>query len=107
VVVSCRSAARATLGLVLIVSLGACGKIRYTRDQVRDRWVNTYLEQLDLTPTEAACIVDRFFGELSDAALKPLTKGSDLSDAQVRRIGELAIDCGVGQGSPATATSST
>lgn len=88
----------------MLVPLGACGKIRYTRDQVRDRWVNTYVEQLDLTRAEAECIVDRFFGELSDAALQPLTKGSELSDAQARRIGELAIDCGVGSAVPATSS---
>jgi hypothetical protein len=82
---------------VLVVSSGGCGKVRYTREQARDRWVATYVEQFHITRTEAECIVDRFFGESSDVVLKPLTKGSDLSYAQIRRIGELAIDCGVGQ----------
>ena len=71
--------------------------MRYTRDQVRDRWVNTYVSRLQLTRPEAECIVDRFFGELGDAELKPLTKGDELTDAQAQRIGELAVACGVGR----------
>ena len=89
---------RRLLALVVAsAALTACGAIRYTRDQVRDRWVNTYVSKLHLSRPEAECIVDRFFGELNDAELKPLTKGNELTDAQAQRIGELAIACGVGK----------
>lgn len=79
----------------LLIGTG-CGSRRYTRDQVRDRWVNTFVAELDLAREQAACIVDRFLGETTDAELRPLTNGDDLSDAQAQRIGEIALTCGVG-----------
>ena len=82
--------------MTVLIALPACGSRRYTRDQVRDRWVNIFVAELDLGQEQAACIVDRFLGETTDAALRPLTNGDDLSDAQAQRIGEIAVTCGVG-----------
>lgn len=76
--------------------LVSCRNPTFTREQVRDRWVEVYESKLELTHQQAECIVDRFFGETSDVVLEPLTKGQELSDAQAQRIGELALACGVG-----------
>jgi len=82
--------------LATVLIAAGCGSRKYTRDQVRDRWVNTFEAELDLSREQAACIVDRFLGETTDAELRPLTNGDDLSDAQAQRIGEIAVTCGVG-----------
>ena len=84
------------LVLALFALATGCGALRYTKAQVRDRWVSTYVRELHITKPQAECIVDRFFGEIGDAELKPLTKGQDLTAAEVQRIGELAVACGVG-----------
>jgi len=94
-----RRIAAPAMSLALLLVLSGCRSPRLTRDQVRDRWVDVYEQQLDLTPQQAACIVDRFLGETSDVVLEPLTKGEELSDAQALRIGELAVACGVGPSS--------
>lgn len=78
------------------IGAAACVPSRFSKEQVRDRWVSTYVEQLGITETQAACIVDAWFAEISDDELRPLTKGKELSEAQATRIGELAVDCGVG-----------
>jgi len=91
--------------VALVVALCSCGAARNTRDQTRDRWVRTYVSELGLTQREAGCVIDRFFGELSDDELKPLTKGRELSDAQAERVGEIAIACGVGRTAQPTTSS--
>jgi len=83
------------VALASVLMVAGCGSRKYTRDQVRDRWVNTFEAELDLSREQAACIVDRFLGEITDAELRPLTNGDDLSDAQAQRIGEIAVTCGV------------
>ena len=96
----CRSVMGAlapVLALCLLLFATGCVAINYTKAQVRDRWVATYVQQLHITKPQAECIVDRFFGEISDDELKPLTKGKDLTDAEVQRIAELALACGVGR----------
>jgi hypothetical protein len=82
------------LGAVAL--LVACAPSRYSKDQVHDRWVTTYVDRLDVTRPQAECIVDRWFAEITDDELRPLTNGAELSDAQALRIGQLAIVCGVG-----------
>lgn len=91
-----RSAVAGLAVIGLSLALVGCRSPRLSRDQVRDRWVDTYEQKLDLTRQQAECIVDRFLGETSDVVLAPLTKGQELSDAQAQRIGELAVACGVG-----------
>ena len=59
------------LTLVAAALLG-CRTIGYTRSQVRDRWVATYEQRLDLTHAQATCIIDRFFEGLTDHQLRPL-----------------------------------
>ena len=83
---------------LVALSAAACVPTRFDKDQVRDRWVSTYVEELGITEPQAECIVDRWFAEITDDELRPLTKGAELSDAQAARIGQLAIDCGVGRG---------
>jgi len=94
-----RRCALVALAGTLVLGAASCRSPRLTRDQARDRWVDTYVEKLDLSQQQAECIVDRFFGETNDAVLAPLTQGDELSDAQAQRIGELAIACGVGPSS--------
>ena len=91
------------LTLVAAALLG-CRTIGYTRSQVRDRWVATYEQRLDLTHAQATCIIDRFFEGLTDDQLRPLTRGAELSEAQLGRIAALAVECGVGKRPTSTST---
>ena len=86
--------------VVSLLLLAGCRRPGLSRDQVRDRWVDTYVEQLDLSESQAGCIIDRWFAELSDAELRPLTEGAEPNEAQLQRIGELAVACGVGPAAP-------
>jgi hypothetical protein len=94
----------AALALTLVV-LAGCRKPGLSRDEVRNRWVDTYVSELGLSESEAGCIVDRWFAELSDDELKPLTTGDELNDEQLQRFGELAVACGVGPDTPGEASS--
>lgn len=101
-----RGAARCAVAGVVAVSLllaVGCRRQGLSRDQVRDRWVSTYVADLGLTESEAGCIVDRWFAEMSDAELRPLTEGDEPSDEQLQRFGELAVACGVGAPAPDSA----
>ncbi len=89
-------------GSLLLVT--ACRRPGLSRDQVRDRWVDTYVEDLGLTSSQAGCIIDRWFAELTDAELRPLTEGAEPDAEQLQRIGELAVACGVGPSAPGSDT---
>ncbi len=82
--------------MVLAGSLTACGATSYSRHQVRDRFVSTWQRELQLSATQAQCLVDRWFAHLSDAELAPLTRGAALTDAELAVLGQLALDCGIG-----------
>jgi hypothetical protein len=82
------------LGTVALMS--GCNRGGYTRDEVRDRWVRTFAVRYGMLEETAGCVVDGFFGDLDDDELRPLTNGTELSDAQAARVTELLDECGFG-----------
>jgi hypothetical protein len=87
-----------TVGVVvalaaLVSTTTGCRSKRYTREQVRDRWVETYAERFEITEAEAGCVVDQFFATLDDAELRPLTNGKDFTPAQLAELEVIVGDC--------------
>ena len=73
---------------------GACGGRGYSRDGLRDAYVDKVVDS-GVDRIVAECIIDRLFGEMTDDQLKVFNiEGSALSAEQTKRVVQLAGACG-------------
>ncbi len=81
--------------LVIALSGGAagCADRTLTRDQLEDRYVSDLVES-GIEEDVAACVIEGFFDELTDAELRDFNlDGDELTPAEQQRIAELTLAC--------------
>lgn len=88
-----RRLATVLLASACIAGAGCGGKSGLSRDALETRYVDELIEA-GVEDDVAECVIAEFFDELDDDALRVFnTAGTDLTEAQQRRIAELAGVC--------------
>jgi hypothetical protein len=82
------------LVVVSVLSGAGCAERQLTRAEIEDRYIDGVVDA-GIERSVAECVITRLFGEMTDAELREFnTEGSELTDEQSVRLGELTAACG-------------